>query len=275
MVQQSGRIKLFRGPGPSDSGADVTDPMAAPPSVTPAPPAPVSDPPLARLAAVAEILLCSGVPTQIALNYLLQFAGWSPADPRGQLSLAYVLTITLADTLLVVVLMVLLMRAHGESASALWIGARPLKREVLLGVLLVPVVFIGVVVLLNALRLIAPWLHNVEQNPLEQLARTPVDAGVFALVAIFAGGVREELQRAFLLHKFERHLGGAAVGVIVISIGFGLGHTLQGWDAVITTGTLGAFWAIVFLRRRSSVAPIVSHAGFNTLEILRVAVVGT
>jgi membrane protease YdiL (CAAX protease family) len=39
---------------------------------------------------------------------------------------------------------------------------------------------------------------------------------------------------------------------------------------VVTTGALGAFWAVLFLDRRSSVAPVVSHAGFNSLEILRV-----
>ncbi len=58
--------------------------------------------------------------------------------------------------------------------------------------------------------------------------------------------------------------------MIVLSLACGLGHWLQGWDAAITTGALGAFWAVVYLRRRSSVAPIVSHAGFNALEILRV-----
>jgi membrane protease YdiL (CAAX protease family) len=142
---------------------------------------------------------------------------------------------------------------------------------VLYGVLLIPVVFVMVVVLLNVLRLSAPWLHNVPENPLEQLAETPGGAAVFALVAIVAGGVREELQRAFLLRRFERHLGGATVGVIVLSAAFGLGHIVQGWDAVITTGALGAFWAIVYLRRRSVLAPMVSHSGFNTLEILRVA----
>jgi membrane protease YdiL (CAAX protease family) len=93
---------------------------------------------------------------------------------------------------------------------------------------------------------------------------------MFAMVAIVAGGIREELQRAFLLRRFEQHLGGPAVGVLVLSVAFGLAHQLQGWDVGITTGALGAFWAIVYLRRRSSVAPIVSHAGFNTLEILRV-----
>jgi membrane protease YdiL (CAAX protease family) len=176
---------------------------------------------------------------------------------------------------LLIALMVLLMRAHGESASALWLGEGPLRKEALLGVLLIPVVFVMVVVLLNVLRVTAPWLHNVDTNPLESLASGGVmNASLFALVAIFAGGVREELQRAFLLHRFEQHLGGAWVGVIVLSLAFGLGHYVQGWDAVITTGTLGGFWALVYLRRRSSVAPVVSHAGFNSLEILRVAITG-
>jgi membrane protease YdiL (CAAX protease family) len=65
------------------------------------------------------------------------------------------------------------------------------------------------------------------------------------------------------------------IGVLVSSIAFGLGHSPQGWDAVIATGLLGAFWAIVYLRRRSSIAPMVSHAGFNSLEVLYVAIMGS
>jgi membrane protease YdiL (CAAX protease family) len=186
------------------------------------------------------------------------------------MSLAFVLTLSLADTLVLVVLMVALTRAHGDSPTELWLGTRSIRRETLAGLAMLPLVFLGVVVLLNALRLTAPWLHNVPQNPLEALAGTASDAAMFALVAILAGGVREELQRAFLLRRFERHLGGAAVGVVVLSVAFGYAHNLQGWDVAITTGALGAFWAIVYIRRRSSVAPIVSHAGFNALEILRV-----
>jgi membrane protease YdiL (CAAX protease family) len=37
---------------------------------------------------------------------------------------------------------------------------------------------------------------------------------------------------------------------------------------------LGAVWAGLYVSRRSSIAPIVSHAGFNSLEVLRVAIVG-
>ena len=245
-------------------------PSQSPPAVAPAGLVPSQQ----RVMAVAEILLCSSVPTQVVIGVLLRLGGWPPTDPSGQLSFQFVLILSVADTVVLVGLMAALTRAHGDSVAALWLGPRPVRREFLLGALLVPVTFLLVVVLLNVLRLAAPWLHNVPTNPLEQLAGTPGRAAIFAVVAILAGGVREELQRAFLLQRFERHLGGATVGVIVLSAGFGLGHLVQGWDAVVTTGVLGAFWAVMYLRRRSIVAPLVSHAGFNALEVLRVAVYG-
>jgi membrane protease YdiL (CAAX protease family) len=242
-----------------------------------APAAPLGATPVqARVIAIAEILLCSSVPTQLLITFVLMSAGWPAVDASGQYSLPFVLTLSLADTVLLIALMVLLTRAHGQRPADLWIGSRPVKREAIRGLLLVPIVFLLVVILLNALRALAPWLHSVPENPLEQLARGgPWDAAMFGLVAIFAGGVREELQRAFMLKRFEDHLGGAVAGVLVLSTAFGLGHWVQGLDAVITTGALGAFWAVVYLRRRSSVAPVVSHAGFNSLEILRVAVTGS
>jgi membrane protease YdiL (CAAX protease family) len=229
---------------------------------------------LTRLVALLEILLCSSVPTQLALTGALNVAGLQAYDSPNHLSLKFVLVLSLADTALLAALMVFITKAHGESVRELWLGRGPVRRELIRGLLLIPVVFIVVVVLLNVLRLTVPWLHNVETNPLEELATTPGEAAMFAVVAIVAGGVREELQRAFLLRRFELHLGGAIVGVIVLSVAFGLGHIVQGWDAVITTGVLGAFWAIVYLRRRSAVAPLISHSGFNSLEILRVAITG-
>jgi membrane protease YdiL (CAAX protease family) len=232
--------------------------------------------PRARLVAVAEILLCSTVPTQTVIGFLLLSAGWSPITAEGHYSLPFVLTLSLGDTVVLIALMTLLTRAHGESPTALWLGDRPVRGEMLRGLLLIPVVFVMVVVLLTVLRMLAPWLHTVPDNPLEQLARGgPMEAAMFGLVAIFAGGVREELQRAFMLRRFEEHLGGPAVGVVVWNIAFGLGHLQQGLDAVVTTAVLGGFWSVIYLRRRSSVAPVVSHAGFNSLEILRLAAGGS
>jgi membrane protease YdiL (CAAX protease family) len=260
----------------------VPEPLATPETIPTADgslnmvPAARLTPVQARVVALGEIVLCSSLPTQLLITYLLMAAGWAVVDDNGRYSLPFVLTLSLADTLLLIAIMVALTRAHGQSSTELWLGNRPLKREVLRGLLFVPVVFLLVVVLLNALRALAPWLHSVPENPLEQLAKGGLmDAAMFGVVAIVAGGIREELQRAFLLKRFEDHLGGAVVGVIVLSTAFGLGHWVQGLDAVITTGTLGAFWAVIYLRRRSSVAPVVSHAGFNSLEVLRVAVTGS
>ena len=227
-----------------------------------------------RVIALAEVLLCSGLPTQVAIAVLLAAIGIAPRDADG-LSLAFVAVLSLADTATLVVLMVALTRSHGDSPRALWIGDRPAGREALIGLSLTPVVVVLVVLAFGSLRLFAPWLHNVEVNPLEELAtRGAGEAALVGLVAIVAGGVREEMQRAFMLHRFERHLGGPAVGVAVLSVGFGLGHALQGWDAVVATAGLGVLWAIVYLRRRSTLAPIVSHACFNALEVLRVAIGG-
>lgn len=226
-----------------------------------------------RLTALFEVFLCSSVPTQLGLGLVLRGIGMSPVDAGGHLSRNFVVVLSLGDTALLLLLMTWLMREHGESPRDVWRGTQPLGREVRHGLLLAPVLLVSVGLLLNFLRLFWPGLQNVAINPLEGLATTPGNAVVLGLVAIVAGGIREELQRAFLLRRFERYLGGADVGLVVLSVAFGLGHYVQGWDAVITTGILGAIWASMYLSRRSSVAPVVSHAAFNAIEVLRAALV--
>jgi membrane protease YdiL (CAAX protease family) len=225
-----------------------------------------------RVIAAVEVLLCSSLPTQIVIGQLLAAIGLDPRTDSGQLSPPFAFALLLIDSVVLTTLMVILTRAHRESPRALWLGDRSIVREFGLGLALVPLVFLIVGLLMTGLMRLVPGLHNVTENPIEQLATGgPHQAAMLGVIAVVAGGVREELQRAFLLRRFEQHLGGPFVGVIVLSIAFGLGHYPQGWDAVVATGVLGAIWAIVYLRRRSSVAPIVSHAGFNLLEVLRVA----
>jgi CAAX protease family protein len=177
--------------------------------------------------------------------------------------------LSLLDTVLLVALMLFFLRAHGESPRELFFGARAVADEARIGLPLVFVALaIGVLVLVG-IRYLAPSLHTVDQNPLQDLVRSPRDAWLFAFVVLVAGGVREELQRAFLLHRFEHLLGGGFTGLVVTSTAFGAAHLLQGVDAAIATGLLGAFWGVIYLRRRSCVAPMVSHAGFDLVQILQ------
>jgi len=231
------------------------------------PPAPASDRTGAhRVVALMEVLICSDYLTQFALGGTLAALGYSPYS-HGRLNVAYVVALSLADAVLLISLILLMLYAHGESPRAVFVGRRPAAAEAILGV---PLVFLALgiaAIVLFSIQRLAPWLHTVADNPLQELVRSPRDAWLFALVVVAAGGVREEIQRAFLLHRFETWLGGAWVGLVVTSAAFGAGHLVQGVDAALATGLLGAFWGLVYLRRRSSIAPIVSHSGFDLLQI--------
>lgn len=220
-----------------------------------------------RLAALGEITLCSGFPTQVGLVLLLSLIGAAPTDDTGQLSLSYVVVLSVVDAALILSLVWLLLRAHDEHPVATIVGTRPIGPDILLGMALVPVALVLVAVSFALISRLAPSLHNVPENPLEALIRTPAAAIAFAVVSVVAGGLREEVQRAFILHRFEQHLGGAVTGLVVFSLVFGLGHLVQGRDAAIVTGLLGALWGILYLMRRSVVAPLVCHSIFNLTEV--------
>jgi membrane protease YdiL (CAAX protease family) len=219
-----------------------------------------------RLTAVLEVLICSDYPTQFALAATFAAFGFAP-ETAGGLSLTYIVVLSLVDTAFLVGLILMFLRAHGENARELFFGGRPIRDEVKRGGRLIFVALLIAALAMLTLQALAPVLHNVEHNPLQDMIKTPAQTVLFAIVVVVAGGIREELQRAFLLRRFEQHLGGAAVGVVVTSIAFGAGHYVQGADATVATALLGAFWAIVYLRRRSVIAPMVSHSGFNLLEI--------
>ena len=221
---------------------------------------------VARASAIFEILLCSGIPSQLALAYMLALAGLTPIV-GGRLSFGYIATLLLLDATLLIALIFWLLRRRGERPRDVFLGARPIGSEIKLGVGLTAVVFALAVVVLSTARMFFPALHNVKENPLQELIQTPMQALILAVVATLSGGLREEIQRAFILHRFEQYLGGAHVGLILYSLVFGLGHSLQGWDAVLTTALLGGFWGWIYISRRSIIAPMVSHSGFNAAEI--------
>ncbi len=227
-----------------------------------------------RLGALFEVLLCSDFPTQLFIGQVLALFGLRPFTSDHFYSATFIVTLSLADAGLLVGLVFAFLHLHGERPRDVLFGRRPVWREAVLGVFLIPVVFVVAVIVLATVQQLAPSLHNIPHNPLESLIRTPASAVVFALVAVVSGGIREEVQRAFILHRFEQHLGGAPLGLAIFSVVFGAGHVIQGWDAAVTTTALGALWGILYLARRSIAAPMVSHAGFDLVEIVGFAVQG-
>jgi membrane protease YdiL (CAAX protease family) len=245
-------------PSPGPDSDDSTASADAPATPTPA----------ERILALLEILLCSDYPTQVALAATFAAFGWQP-QVGGLLSLRYVATISLVDSVFLTALIVFFLKMRNESPREVFFGNRPIGAEARAGVPLMFVAFGIALVVLLTLQAVAPSLHTVPHNPLQDLVRTPGDAVLFGIVLIVAGGIREEVQRAFLLRRFERWLGGARFGLVVSSVAFGAGHFIQGADAAVATATLGFFWGAVYLRRRSIAAPVVSHAGFNLVQVMQ------
>ncbi len=217
-----------------------------------------------------EILLCSGYPTQIAIGLALQAAGIAALRDDGSLSATFIFTLSLLDTVVLLSLIVWLLLRRAESPRQVFFGSRPAGPEIAVGVLSVPFVIALVAALMLTILRFAPWLRNVPDNPLESFLGTQTGLVMFLFVVIVAGGLREELQRAFLLHRFRGDLGQPWMGVVITSLAFGLGHTVQGTDAAIITGTLGALWGAIYILRGSALAPIVSHSLFNSAELVRV-----
>jgi len=238
------------------------------------PPVPAATPWAARLVAIIEVLICSEYPTQLALAQTFIAFGYGPYSRAGQLRIGYVVGVSLADAVLLVALVLLFLHAHDESPRLVFNGRRRVLPELAAGI---PLIFVALGIGITVLYLVqrfAPELHTVPENPLQALLHSRRNALLLALVVIVAGGVREEIQRAFLLHRFEAYLGGGTVGVIVTSVVFGAGHLYEGVDAALATALLGAFWGVVYLRRRSILAPMVSHAGFDLLQIVQFVVLG-
>jgi membrane protease YdiL (CAAX protease family) len=242
------------------------EPPSSPDPGVPVPPSPRRA--AGRLAAFLEIVLCSGYPTQILLTVVLSSLGLRAFDQAQRLQIPFVVILSLLDAGLLLWLIAFFCRAHGERMRDVMLGNRSITREVALGVMLTPLVLFASVFVLLLIQQFLPWLHNVARNPFEDLIRTPAQALLFAFIGVIAGGVREEVQRGFILHRFDQYLGGAPVGLVLFSVVFGAGHALQGDDTAIVTGLLGLAWGIMYIRRRSIVSPMVSHSVFNVTQTL-------
>lgn len=247
----------------------------APPTVAAVMPAPASPRPRQRLSALVEVILVSGMPTQLAVVVWLWALGVPQTAQDGSLSRTFVFSLLLADSALVLGLIALFMRSGGDGWRQVFLGSRTSGRELVIGLASVPVVLVGVAGVIAGLRTFLPGLHNVPTNPFESLVRTVPDALLMGMVAVVSGGFKEEIQRAFVIRRFGQFLGGERIGLVVFSLAFGAGHVMQGWDVGIVTALLGAFWGILYLWRRSIGASVASHSGFNVAQIVQFLVAGS
>ena len=81
-------------------------------------------------------------------------------------------------------------------------------------------------------------------------------AGFLVVVVAIA---EETIFRGYLVRRFTDATGSVALGVILSSFIFSLGHGYEGTAGVATVGTMGLIFALVYIWRQSLVAPITMH----------------
>jgi membrane protease YdiL (CAAX protease family) len=221
--------------------------------------------------ALAQVIAVSGFPTQLFVAVVLIFVVRMPITDLSSVPLEFIATVSFLDTALIALLIRVFLGLSGETSRDVFIGWRPVGGEIWRGLVLVPAAFLSVVALVLFLRLVGPWPH-VTTSPLKQYMGTPIDAIIFTVVVVLAGGVREELQRAFILHRFEQRLGGIYTGLALYSVMFCLLHVDQGIDAMIAVGGLGVMWGLFYIKRGSIVMAMTNHAGFNAAQVAGVFV---
>ena len=221
---------------------------------------------LERFQAGLEVLLLSGLVSgffaAIPFSYRIK-KGSAP----GHLDTAVVVGSLLLDACITFILLWIVMHAHRERLQDFGMRAQRWKEHAVVGLALVPVLFFANALITQLFRLYLPQFY-LDRNPLTEVIKTPFDLGFFILSAWIAGGIKEELQRAFILTRFRHHLGGSGLGLFVWSVAFGAGHYVQGLQGMVAATLFGFLFGAVYLMRRSLVAPIVAHGVYDTLALL-------
>jgi len=218
-----------------------------------------------RLQALLEVLLLSGLVSGFVAS--LPFSAIHGAGTPLTASAKSVSTFLLLEASICLILLLLVLHMNREPLRDL--GVRPDRwpSHAVVGLALVPVLFLTNGIVAFSFKLLLPK-YFLDRNPLVDVIRTPQDLIIFLCVALFAGGIKEELQRAFILNRFRQHLGGAWLGLVVWSLAFGAGHYIQGPQGVVAASIYGLVFGGVYLARGSLVAPVVAHATYDAVALM-------
>ncbi len=219
-----------------------------------------------RFQALLEVLLLSGLVSSLIATLLLQPLQSGKAFDLLSNAWAFSLFLLLESAIAFFLLFVIF-RIRGERLSGLGLRWHRWKSHTVLGLGMVPVLLLMNGVIALAFRTYLPR-YFLEENPLTGLVRTPGQLVLLIFSALIAGGIKEEVQRAFILNRFRFYLGGTWTGLVVWSLAFGLGHYVQGVQGVVIAVLYGFIFGLIYLRSGSLVAPIVAHGVYDSVALV-------
>ena len=218
-----------------------------------------------RVQALFEVILLAGLVSSVlaVLPWAFTASGRASLMANVRVMVAYLFL----EALITFGLLFLVMMAHGETLKGLGLSWPRWRSNLFLGLMIVPILFFLNIVVSVIFQAYFP-AYFLDRNPLTELIHTPQDLILFIGAALIAGGIKEELQRAFILRRFQAYLGGARLGLILWSVAFGLGHAVQGRQGVVAAGIFGLIFGIAYLARGNLIVTMVSHGVYDTAALL-------
>jgi membrane protease YdiL (CAAX protease family) len=179
----------------------------------------------------------------------------------------------LRDLALVSLILFFLWRNRESIRQSLGWTLKNSWKEVLLGVgLFVPVTF-GTAWLDRFLQTVGFSAPATPQPSF--LAAAGLGEFILAFFLVLIVAVAEEtIFRGYLILRFSAIAGSRTVAVLVSTVIFSLGHGYEGTAGVITVGVLGLTFALVYVWRKSLVAPVVMHFLQDFIGIILLPLLG-
>ncbi len=135
--------------------------------------------------------------------------------------------------------------------------SRGLWKEVALGCVLFVPAYLGAGLVALLARTIG--LDGPRRPPAFMLPHSADEIAMAVLLVIVVAVAEETIFRGYLLLRFRTVLGSLPAAVVLSTVIFSVGHSYQGQAGVVTVGFLGLAFCLVYIWRRSLVAPGVMH----------------
>ncbi len=147
--------------------------------------------------------------------------------------------------------------SSGDGLSAIGWTSRRLPRELAIGALLY-VPMIAMLAVFGA-ALGASGLRAPTSPPPSLVARSPADLSLATVLVVVVAVTEETIFRGYLLLRLRAITRSTGTAIALSAIIFASGHAYSGPLGVALIAVLAVFLSLVYLWRRSLVAPIVLH----------------
>ncbi|MCL5958197.1 MAG: CPBP family intramembrane metalloprotease [Chloroflexi bacterium] len=192
---------------------------------------------------------------------------------QGGLTFVVVAFSTILRDLALVCLILFFLWRNGEPLDRIGWTFRNSWREAALGIALFVPLFFVAALLENAFR--AAGL-SAPSTPLPSFlaARGYAEIVLAFLLVVVVAVAEETIFRGYLILRFKGVARSTSAAILLSAVIFSLGHGYEGSAGLATVGVVGIVLALVYVWRKSLVAPVVMHFLQDFISIVLLALLG-